>query len=196
MDFVDNFTTKTQNEIQSAYWAYNRVILFTACAWEHQNKNAMVVVSDYLHHDKYTVNLFLKTILQHLDSTVQRFIKVVIFSDSAASQFKQRYLLSSISLLNRTISWNFFVRLRHGKGPVDGISGTTKRLVCYEVMSGKADLAEVTTSIEFSEVATRKCSNVLIKHICMADVEAEIPKLDEDWEAISAIPFTKQVHHL
>ena len=196
MDFVDNFTTKTQNEIQSAYWAYNRVILFTACAWEHQNKHAMVVVSDYLHHDKYTVNLFLKTILQHLDSTVQRFIKDVIFSDSAASQFKQRYLLSSISLLNRTISWNFFVRLRHGKGPVDGISGTTKRLVCYEVMSGKADLAEVTTSIEFSEVATRKCSNVLIKHICKADVEAEIPKLDEDWEAISAIPFTKQVHHL
>ena len=68
-----------------------------------------------------------------------------------------------------------------------------QRLVCYEVMSGKA---EVTTSIEFSEVAARKCSNVLNKHICKADVEAEIPKLDEDCEAISAIPFTKQVHHL
>ena len=78
VDFADNFTTKTQNEIQSAYWANNQVILFTACAWEHQNKHAMVVVSDYLHHDKYAVNLFLKTILQHLDSTVQRFNKVVI----------------------------------------------------------------------------------------------------------------------
>ena len=127
-------------------WAYITIRLFTACAWEHQTKHVMVVVSDYLHHDKYAVNLFLKTILQHLDSTVQRFIKVVIFSDSAASQFRQRYLLSSITLLNRTISWNFFAT-SHGKGPVDGIGGTTKRLVCYEVMSGKA---EVTTSIEFS----------------------------------------------
>ena len=190
VDFADNFTTKTQNEIQSAYWAYNQVTLFTACAWEHQNKHAMVVVSDYLHHDKYAVNLFLKTILQHLDSTVQRFNKVVIFSDGAASQFKQHYLLSSITLLNRNISWNFFAT-SHGKGPVDGIGGITKRLVCYEVMSGKA---EVTTSIEFSEVAARKCSNGLIKHICKTDVEAEIPKLDEAWVAISAIPFTKQVH--
>ena len=34
VDFAENFTTKTQIEIQSAYWAYNQVTLFTACAWE------------------------------------------------------------------------------------------------------------------------------------------------------------------
>ena len=35
----------------------------------------------------------------------------------------------------------------NGKGPVDGIGGTMKRLVSHEVMSGKA---EVTTSSEFA----------------------------------------------
>ena len=34
VDFAENVTTKTQIEIQSAYWAYNQVTLFTACAWE------------------------------------------------------------------------------------------------------------------------------------------------------------------
>ena len=34
VDFAENVTTKTQNEIQSAYWAYNQVTLFTVCARE------------------------------------------------------------------------------------------------------------------------------------------------------------------
>ena len=32
--FAENFTTKTQIEIQSAYWAYNQVTFSAACAWE------------------------------------------------------------------------------------------------------------------------------------------------------------------
>ena len=101
----------------------------------------MVIVSD-----KYAVNVFLRAILQFLDENVRHFEKVVFFSDGPSSQFKQRFLLSSITLFNRNIVWNFFAT-SHGKGPVDGIGGSTTRLVSSEVMSGKA---EVTTSTEFA----------------------------------------------
>ena len=152
----------------------------------------MVIVSDYLQHDKYAVNVFLRAILQFLDANVRHFEKVVFFSDGPSSQFKQRFLLSSITLFNRNIVWNFFAT-SHGKGPVDGIGGSTTRLVSSEVMSGKA---EVTTSTEFAEVAAKKCQNIQIKHICKAEVQSEIKKLDDDWNEITAIPNTKQVHRV
>ena len=141
VDFTENVTTKTQIEIQSAYWAYNQVTLFTACAWRQGGTHPMVIVSDYLQHRKYAVNVFLKFIRQHLESTVHQFQEVVIFSDGAASQFKQRFLLSSITQLERNIVWNFFAT-SHGKGPVDDIGGRTKRLVSLEVISGRAEVTE------------------------------------------------------
>ena len=82
--------------------------------------------------------------------------------------------------------WNFFAT-SHGNGPVDGIGGSTTRLVS-EVMSGKA---EVTTSTEFAEVAAKKCQNIQIKHICKGEVQSEIKNLDDDWNEITAIPNTK-----
>jgi len=45
---------------------------------------------------------------------------------------------------------------------VDGIVGTTKRVVSSEVMSGKKEKA---TSRDFAEVAARKRQNILIQHI-------------------------------
>ena len=66
VDFAENFTTKTQIEIQSAYWAYNQVTLFTACAWEQGGTHPMVIVSDYLQHRKFALNVFLQFIMQHL----------------------------------------------------------------------------------------------------------------------------------
>lgn len=134
VDFAENYTAKLQNEIQSAYWAYSQVTIFTICIWEQQGVHSLVIVSDYLHHDKYAVNVFLQVILQWLDENVRRFEKHVFFSDGAASQFKQRFLFCSLTLLGRRITWNFFAT-SHGKGPVDGIGGTAKRQVKWAKQS-------------------------------------------------------------
>ena len=192
VDFAENFTTKTQNEIQSAYWAYNQVTLFTVCAWEKGGVHSLVIVSDYLHHDKYAVNKFLKTIFQWLDSEIKRFKEIVMFSDGAASQFKQRFLLCSLTLMDRPIIWNFFAT-SHGKGPVDGIGGTAKRVVAKEVMSGKA---EVQTSQQFANVAQSKCPNMTIVHVDKTDIVESIAELDKVLEGIRAIPNTKRMHRL
>ena len=167
--------------------------------------HSMVIVSDYLHHDKYAVNKFLKTIFQWLDSEIKRktifqwleseikrFKEIVMFSDGAASQFKQRFLLCSLTLMERPIIWNFFAA-SHGKGPVDGIGGTAKRVVAKEVMSGKA---EVQTSQQFANVAKSKCPNMTIIHVDKVDIVESIAELDKVLEGIRAIPNTKRMHRL
>ena len=103
IDFAENFSTETHNEIQSAYWSHTQVTFFTVCAWESNGIHSMV-----LHHDKYAVNVFLSQIFQHLDENIRPFESIVMFSDGASSQFKQRFLLYSLTLMNRDITWNFF----------------------------------------------------------------------------------------
>ncbi|CAF1620097.1 unnamed protein product, partial [Didymodactylos carnosus] len=67
----------------------------------------------------------------HWFATTSHMINIV-YTDGAASQFKQRYLFQN---LTRTVaehalklSWNFFAT-SHGKGVVDAIGGTVKRMV-------------------------------------------------------------------
>ena len=62
-------------------------------------------------------------------------LRTVFFSDGAASQFKQRLTLCEITLLGKSLNWNFFAT-GHGKGAVDGIGGTLKRDV-YTVALAK-----------------------------------------------------------
>ena len=60
-------------------------------------------------------------------------IKVInVFSDGAASQFKQCYLFSNLHKWENEFSmkliWNFFAT-SHGKGAVDGLGGMVKRSI-------------------------------------------------------------------
>ena len=93
-------------------------------------------------HDKYAVNTFFRKVLHHLETEVRPFTDIEVFTDGPATQFKQRFLLASITLLNKNISWNFFAT-SHGKGCVDGIDGRMKRDVAIHVKSGKLTLAHL-----------------------------------------------------
>ena len=70
----------------------------------------MAIISDYLSHDKYAVHTFIKLVLQQLSSKVREFNAIVFFSDGAASQFKQKFTLSSIAHFSKKVSWNFFFK--------------------------------------------------------------------------------------
>ena len=105
----------------------------------------MVIVSDYLHHAKYSVHVF------YLDENIQPIESIVMFW--MEHQFKQCFLFYSLTLMNRDITWNFFATTTsHGKGPVDGIGGMVMRVVSREVMSGSVDISR-----EFATVATDNC---------------------------------------
>ena len=62
--------------------------------------------------------------------------EIVFFSDGAASQFKNQYLLQCLTMMidanDLDNSWNYFASF-HG---VDGVGGILKRLVWTEIMTG------------------------------------------------------------
>ena len=81
----------------SAHWVSHGVTLFTAILFQANDATSYVVVSDELQHDKYAVYCFNKAILHQYTSVSGRHIDYLhIFSDGAASQFKNRYTLSTI----------------------------------------------------------------------------------------------------
>lgn len=82
---------------------------------------SIVVVSVDLTHNKYSVWAFLKTKLltkYTKKHTVTNIFVFFVFSDIDLP-FKYNFSV---------MVWNFFAA-SHGKGAVDGIGGTTKRLV-------------------------------------------------------------------
>ena len=192
VDFAENYTTKTQDEIQSAYWAYNQITLFTVCAWEQKRCHSLVIVSDCLTHDKYAVCCFLDLVVKYLKQQVDHLEEVVIFSDGCAGQFKQKFVLCHLTHMEIPISWNFFAT-SHGKGAVDGIGGEVKRIVRREVLAGKAD---VQNSENFLKVASQKCLKTHVMHCTKEDVNKNMPMLDKQWEGIKGIPGTKSLHHI
>jgi hypothetical protein len=69
-------------------------------------------------------------------------MKVSLWSDGPSSQFKNRFMFRAIELFReklslRSVEWNFF-STSHGKGCVDGIGGSVKRMVWQLIRSRKA----------------------------------------------------------
>ena len=83
MDFAKNNTCTTQDETQSAHWNQNQVTLFTTVTWVKGKVISQVVVSDYMHHTKTAVVVFLDETLKHTPIGVT---EVRIWTDGPASQ--------------------------------------------------------------------------------------------------------------
>ena len=85
------------------------------------------------------------------------------WSDGPFSQFKNKYIVSLIPVLQKrygiTIRWNYFAT-SHGKGPDDGIGGSVKRQVWTAVNSRKALASDASS---FCSTA-QEVSNVNVVH--------------------------------
>lgn len=185
-DFSENFVLKQQNEIMSAHWLSESVTLFTAIINQSSGvSTSYVAISDALNHDKYSVFCFNQAIIEsHLSSGNNEFTTLHVFSDGAASQFKNRFTLSSIltpSKIHKSLSnmdWSFFATA-HGKGPVDGVGGTVKRAVWRRILQNRA---VVTNAADFAHVARESCPNIRILFVSKDEVMKCKEKLDACWQ--------------
>ena len=60
VDFSENATITSQNEIQSAHWNHGQATLFTAHAWITDGKSkSFAIISDALTHTKQSVYVFM-----------------------------------------------------------------------------------------------------------------------------------------
>ena len=97
VDFAENYSFAEQDKIQSAHWIHQQCTIFTSYTWYSGDEKGSVIVSDTLLHTKNTVFVFMNYILENVLEHSSGITSVQIFSDGAASQFKQKYLFCSLT---------------------------------------------------------------------------------------------------
>lgn len=164
MDFSENFTCRSLEEIQSAYWNQTSVTIHPAVIYfrdkegEVQHKS-VVTISDEGSHSASTVCAFLDDLMTQVKEVVPQCEKVHYWTDSPSSQYRNRFIFYTISrhqeLYGVTAVWNYF-EAGHGKGPCDGLGGTTKRMADESVRQGKCIIQQAADFFRWSVTSTMK----------------------------------------
>ena len=151
MDFAENYTCQSLEEVHSAYWNASMVTLHPAVAYYHSEDGPLshksrVFVSDKLGHNSATVYAFLKELISNLKTMLPNLKHIHYYTDSPISQYRNKtifYLLSRHEeLFDVTTSWNYF-EAGHGKGPCDGVGGSVKRMANEAVPQQKVNIQDV-----------------------------------------------------
>ena len=197
MDFAENATCISQDEIQAAHWKQRSVTLYT-CVWYYRGINyPLVIVSDSLDHDKRAVAVFtlrtLNEIIQHCPNVSQ----IKIWTDGPATQFKNRFILAMIPYLKEKygiyITWNYLAA-GHGKGPNDAVGGTAKRMVYRRVISRQATVYDADS---FADTLRSTSDNIQVIVVRPEEINdgCQLEGLNDLWaEVPNTIPGVRNTH--
>jgi len=102
------------------------------------------------------------TLQNSLNQAVNR-VKTVL-PHSPASQFKNRFIVAAIDLFSKRnniqLCWNYFAT-SHGKGPVDGVGGTLKRVAADKVRTRQCtinNMEDFVTAVQHSSICVTPVS--------------------------------------
>ncbi|XP_017485824.1 PREDICTED: uncharacterized protein LOC108374346 [Rhagoletis zephyria] len=193
IDFAENYRLINQNEVQEAHFSYQQVTIFTCVAWLRGQTECIAAISDKLTHNKFDVYCFLTKIVHKIQSQFEGISTVFIFSDGSTSQFKNKYILTSIpSFVSefglKHLEWNFFAT-SHGKGAVDGVGAVVKRKVWQAVKTNNIILPD---AFAFYECAGKIIEGVRLLYISSKEIEEFSTPLNEKWEIVRSIPGNKK----
>lgn len=195
VDFSENYSTTSQNEIQQAHFRKAQVSLFTAVAYSEGFTQSYLIISDEKDHTKYAVWLFQKNILDDLKRQRPKTTEVHIFSDGCAQQFKNVYTLSSLTHSKHDhdleIEHHFFAT-SHGKGPHDGVGGTFKRKVREIVLSQDK---KCTTAEEFYELAKSVSQKTVVILVSKDEIAEQTTHLNMRWKNLKSMRGSRSCHH-
>jgi len=131
LDFAENYSCRSVEEVQSAYFNQTSVTLHPMVAYFKDENNTLqhqsyIVVSDELAHKSSTVIAFIDEMMPTLKSTVQTLERIHYWSDSPTSQYRNKQIFDLIGnhfeKYGIMAQWNYF-EAGHGKGPCDGLGG-------------------------------------------------------------------------
>ncbi|CAF1505309.1 unnamed protein product [Rotaria sordida] len=124
------------------------------------------LVSNSTKHDKYSVITCLEILVNEITSMIPD-VKQFFFPDNASSQFKNRYIIihltTMLDVLDIDFSWSYFAS-SNGKGVVDGVGGTLKRLVWLEIMAGK----RCSSAEDFVRICQEKTKTISVIFVRLA----------------------------
>lgn len=198
VDFSENYRTGYQDEIQNAFFNYNQVSLFNAVVWSGPNSTVLnySLASDDVSHDKYSIYVYLTEIMMDIKKRFPLLKTVNIFSDGAASQFKQRFAFANLTFLSNDFDvdliWNFFSS-GHGRGAVDGVGGSVKRLVWKGVMANRCIVRNAKDFVHYATAVTKNINVILVD---AQYIKSQSSLLDQRWDKVRAVPDTLKIHYV
>ena len=201
MDFAENYSCKSVDEIQSAYWNQQAVTLHPAVLYKRNIENqplqhqSYVIISDDLNHNASTVITFVREIIKEIRQVDPQTEYLHFWTDSPTSQYRNRTIFNFIANLEETAGikacWNYF-EAGHGKGPCDGLGGTTKRMADQAMKAGKVVIQDAKDFFAWTQSSA--CSTQNVKFRFIAKEQCEI--VGKELEAIptKTIKGTMKIH--
>ena len=103
-DIAVSYSCEYQNEIQSALWSHESVMLFTAAMAYKAECKTFLIVSDSRDKGKGTVAVFIDFLYNHFGATDA--MEDIIWSDGPTSEFKNKYMVKFLQSLSQNIISN------------------------------------------------------------------------------------------
>ena len=126
-------------------------------------------VSDVTDHTAPMVFAILKQIVTLPKQTVPELKYIHYLSDSPSSQFRNKHLMYIIAQHDKMFgipcTWTYF-ESGHGKGPCDGIGGSSKRLADLAV---KTDKASIRCAQDFADWGNKSSKKVQYSVVSQSD---------------------------
>ena len=189
MDFAENYSCKSMQEIQSAYWNQTGVtlhptVIYTKSQDDTLQHRSLVLISDDLNHNANAVVTFVKQIVFEAKDINPQLEHIHYWSDSPTSQYRNKTIFHLIAnheqQFDLKANWNYF-EAGHGKGPCDGLGGSTKRLADEAMKSGKVTIQDAGDFYAWTQSPFCSMRNVTFRFVSKekcVETSAEIEKWD------------------
>ena len=157
-----------------------------------QVRDAKIFITDDLKHDYFAVHHFLELAIQQLEQDGIDCQNLITWSDGAVAQYKCSTALAMLSMLTRSVVWNFFGS-DHGKSECDGELGILNRSLDRAIAGGKVVMTNAEDMVNFcQENLTLDSPDSRRSYIHVAD------KLDRDDTKVNVnlMPGISSVHQV
>ena len=140
-DFQQNLLLLIQDETSASHWDYPQLTIHPTAVFYRCSKCYELVKEGIIHitmdkgHDKYAVNKFISTTIEHLKKKDVAIKEIIEFTDHMSSQYKGRFTFYYMTLLDIPCTRHYF-GVKHGKGPSDQAGANFKRKIRAAVRAG------------------------------------------------------------
>ncbi|XP_045024477.1 uncharacterized protein LOC116922580 isoform X1 [Daphnia magna] len=197
LDFAENYTFESQDEVQGAHWTNNQATVHPIVIYYKENEELIsksyCIISDSLKHDAVAVHSFIRGILPKIKTVIPNLKKVFFFSDGGPAHYKNRFNFANLSLFESDHGvpavWHFWATC-HGKNACDGVGGTVKRLA----RRASLPLSLILTPLDLYNWAVDNLPGIEFVYVTKDIIAADAERLFNRLNSALAITGTQKYH--
>lgn len=201
MDFAENYSCKSVQEIQSAYWnktsvtIHPVVIYYKVDGSDEMLHKSIIIISDEMGHNTSTVLSIIDKIVPEIKMIKPNVSCIHYWTDSPTSQYRNKGIFNAVAnhkhVHGISAKWNYW-EAGHGKGPCDGIGGTSKRMADEAVRTGKVTIQDPMDFFAWTQ--SPYCNLKSIKFIFLSTEDCQKKFQEVSGQRLRPIPGTMKLH--